>query len=383
MGLWDMLTGEFVDVIDWTDNTNDTLVYRFDRQGNNIKYGAKLTVRESQTAVFVNEGEVADVLSPGMYVLETRNLPVLTTLQHWDHGFNSPFKAEVYFFSMRQFTGLKWGTRNPIIARDPEFGPVRLRAFGTYSIRISDVRKFMQEITGTDRNYSVEEISDQLRNLIVTRFSTIIANSNIPVLDMAANTDQLSKYVTERITPEFANYGLMLTQVLIENISLPPEVEAVLDKRTSMGLVGNLDQYLKYQTAESLGKGQGNSGIEMGVGFAMANQMANSLNANPHVTPSHQVPPQTQVPPKMNPSMPPQSTEPAEWHVAMNNNTQAVGPITLSALQERIRQGQLSSDTLVWQTGMDSWQPAGTVAALATYFVSTQTTPPPLPNRAE
>lgn len=381
MGLWDMLTGEFVDVIDWTDSTNDTLVYRFDRKGNNIKYGAKLTVRESQMAVFVNEGEVADVLGPGLYVLETRNLPILTTLQHWDHGFNSPFKAEVYFFNMRQFTDLKWGTSNPIIARDPEFGPVRLRAFGSYSIRISDPRKFMQEITGTDRNYSVEEIRDQLRNLIVTRFSTIIASSNIPVLDMAANTEQLSKYVTERISADFANYGLALTQVLIENISLPPEVEAVLDKRTSMGLVGNLDQYLKFQTAESLGNGTGNSGLDMGVGFAMANQMANSLNANPNVTPSHQVPPQTQVP-KMNPSMPPLPTEQAEWHVAMNNNTQAVGPITLSALQERIRQGQVGKDTLVWQVGMEGWQAAGSLAVLSPSFASTQTTPPPLPNRA-
>jgi membrane protease subunit (stomatin/prohibitin family) len=380
MGLFDFITGEFVDVIDWTDNTNDTLVYRFDRKGNNIKYGAKLTVRESQMAVFVNEGEVADVLGAGMYVLETRNLPVLTTLQHWDHGFNSPFKAEVYFFNMRQFTDLKWGTRNPIIVRDPEFGAVRLRAFGTYSIRISDPRKFMQEITGTDRNFSVEEISDQLRNLIVTRFSTVIASSNIPVLDMAANTEQLSKYVTDKIAPEFANYGLQLIQVLIENVSLPPEVEQVLDKRTSMGIVGNLDQYLKFQTAESLGKGQGNSGIDMGVGFAMANQMANSLNTNPNVTPTHQ------VPPKMNPSMPPQTTqpvEPAEWHVAMHNNTQAVGPITLSALQERVRQGQVARDTLVWQTGMDSWQPAANVAVLSASFASLQTTPPPLPTRTE
>jgi membrane protease subunit (stomatin/prohibitin family) len=380
MGLFDFITGEFVDVIDWTDNTNDTLVYRFDRKGNNIKYGAKLTVRESQMAVFVNEGEVADVLGAGMYVLETRNLPVLTTLQHWDHGFNSPFKAEVYFFNMRQFTDLKWGTRNPIIVRDPEFGAVRLRAFGTYSIRISDPRKFMQEITGTDRNFSVEEISDQLRNLIVTRFSTVIASSNIPVLDMAANTEQLSKYVTDKIAPEFANYGLQLIQVLIENVSLPPEVEQVLDKRTSMGIVGNLDQYLKFQTAESLGKGQGNSGIDMGVGFAMANQMANSLNTSPNVTPTHQ------VPPKMNPSMPPQATqpvEPAEWHVAMHNNTQAVGPITLSALQERVRQGQVARDTLVWQTGMDSWQPAANVAVLSASFASLQTTPPPLPTRTE
>lgn len=235
MGLWDKLMGEFVDVIEWTDNTSDTMVYRFDRHGNEIKYGAKLTVRETQVAIFVNEGQVADVLGPGMYVLETKNLPLLSTLQHWDHGFQSPFKAEVYFFNMRQFTNLKWGTRNPVMLRDAEFGPVRLRAFGTYAMRIDDPRKFMQEILGTDGQFSVEEISDQLRNIIVSRFSNIVGAANIPVLDLAGNYDQLGQFVTQKIAPEFQSYGLKLTSILVENISLPEEVEKALDKRSKIG----------------------------------------------------------------------------------------------------------------------------------------------------
>ncbi len=277
MGLWDKIMGEFIDVIDWTDDSNDTMVYRFERHGNEIKYGAKLTVRESQVAVFVNEGQIADVLGPGLYVLETKNLPVLSTLQHWDHGFSSPFKAEVYFFNTRQFTDLKWGTRNPIMLRDQEFGAVRLRAFGTYAVRINDATTFMKEIMGTDGHFTVDEISNQLRNLIVSRFSTVVAQSDIPVLDMAGNYDQLGEYVTQKIAPEFDAYGVELTKILVENISLPNEVEEALDKRTSMGMVGSLDKYLQFQAAESLGKGEGNSGMDMGMGFAMANKMADTL----------------------------------------------------------------------------------------------------------
>ncbi|CAA6801070.1 MAG: Putative virion core protein (lumpy skin disease virus), partial [uncultured Thiotrichaceae bacterium] len=279
MGLWDKIMGEFVDVIDWTDDSNDTMVYRFERHGNEIKYGAKLTVRESQVAVFVNEGQIADVLGPGLYVLETNNLPVLSTLQHWDHAFSSPFKAEVYFFNTRQFTDLKWGTRNPIMLRDAEFEAVRLRAFGTYTVRINDATVFMKEIMGTDGHFTVDEISNQLRNLIVSRFSTVVAQSNIPVLDMAGNYEQLGEYVTTKIAPEFDAYGVELTKVLVENISLPNEVEEALDKRTSMGMVGNLDKYLQFQAAESLGKGDGNSGMDMGMGFAMANKMADTLQS--------------------------------------------------------------------------------------------------------
>lgn len=191
MGLWDKLLGEFVDVIQWTDDSNDTLVYRFERQGNEIKYGAKLTVREGQVAVFVNEGQLADTFQPGMYELKTNNLPILSTLQAWQHGFESPFKAEVYFFSTRRFTDLKWGTQNPVMLRDPEFGPIRLRAFGSYAIRIKDAPTFLREIVGTDGRFTTDEITNQLRNMIVSRFTNTLGQSKIPALDLAGNYDQL------------------------------------------------------------------------------------------------------------------------------------------------------------------------------------------------
>ena len=355
MGLWDKLMGEFVDVIEWTDNTSDTMVYRFDRHGNEIKYGAKLTVRETQVAIFVNEGQVADVLGPGMYVLETKNLPLLSTLQHWDHGFQSPFKAEVYFFNMRQFTNLKWGTRNPIMLRDAEFGPVRLRAFGTYAMRIDDPRKFMQEILGTDGQFSVEEISDQLRNIIVSRFSNIVGAANIPVLDLAGNYDQLGQFVTQKIAPEFQSYGLKLTSILVENISLPEEVEKALDKRSSMGVLGNLDNYLQYQAAENMGNGNGNAAMDMGLGLAMANKMADAFNRP--TTPAAAPPPLPD----------------SNWHVALG--PQSSGPHSMPQLQQMARSGQLKPDTLVWQPGMANWQKASETS-LNSLFAGQ--TPPPL-----
>ncbi len=377
MGLWDKLMGEFVDIIDWTDSTNDTMVYRFERHGNEIKYGAKLTVRESQVAVFVNEGQIADVLTPGLYILETQNLPLLSTLQHWDHGFNSPFKAEVYFFNTRQFVNLKWGTRNPIMVRDKEFGGVRLRAFGTYAVRITDARTFIQEIMGTDGNFTIDEISDQLRNLIVTRFSTVVAQANIPVLDMAANYDQLSDYVTLKIAPEFHAYGLELTKILVENISLPPEVEEALDKRTSMGVIGNLDHYLKYQAADSLGKGDGNSAMDMGMGFAVAGKMAEAMQQSGHTaqTAPAATPPTTPAAPASAPAVPPPLPT-ASWHVAQGQESS--GPHTQAELKAMLKNGQLQASTLVWQAGMDNWQAAGEVADLHTLFAA-PLQPPPLP----
>ena len=273
MGLFDRLFGEFVDVIEWTDDSSNTMVYRFERYGNEIKYGAKLIVREGQTAVFVNEGQVADVLGPGTWELETKNLPVLTTLQNWRHGFKSPFKAEVYFCSMRRFTDLKWGTKHPLMLRDPEFGGLRVRAFGSYGTRITDPLLFVREIVGTEGVFTTDEISNQLRNLVTSRFGSIVGGAEIPVLDMAANYDQLGELLTDRIAPEFAEYGLELTRVLVENISLPPKVSEALDERTSRGLTGNLDDYVKYQTggaikaaAENPGGGTAAAGVGAGLG---------------------------------------------------------------------------------------------------------------------
>ncbi|TMV92023.1 antifreeze protein, partial [Thioclava sp. BHET1] len=291
MGILDFLSGEFIDVIGWTDDTRDTMVWRFEREGHAIKYGAKLTVREGQAAVFVHEGQLADVFGPGLYMLETNNLPILTTLQHWDHGFKSPFQSEVYFVSTTRFNDLKWGTKNPVMTRDPEFGPVRLRAFGTYSMRVSDPGKFLTEIVGTDGEFTADEISYQLRNVIVQEFSRAIAGSGVPVLDMAANTGDMGKLVAEAIAPTIADYGLSLPEFYIENISLPEAVEAVLDKRTSMGIVGDLNKYMQFNAAEAMGQpGSGASagmgaamgaGIGAGMGMAMGGQMAGPWGAAP------------------------------------------------------------------------------------------------------
>ena len=282
MSILDFLRGEFIDVIHWTDDSRDTIVWRFEREGHAIKYGAKLTVREGQAAVFVHEGQLADVFGPGLYQLETNNMPILTTLQHWDHGFQSPFKSEIYFVNTRRFTDLKWGTRNPITCRDPEFGMVRLRAFGTYTMRVTDPGKFLVEIVGTDGDFTTDEVEFQIRNHIVSNFSQIIASSGIPVLDMAANTIDLAKLVHERIAPKIAEYGLELPAFYIENISLPEEVEKVLDKRTSTSIAGDLSKYTEFSAAEAMTKSAENpgggggmaAGMGMGMGMAMADRMA-------------------------------------------------------------------------------------------------------------
>lgn len=227
MSIFDFLSGQFIDVIHWTDDTRDTMVWRFERQGHEIKYGAKLTVREGQSAVFVHEGQLADVFTPGLYMLETNNMPIMTSLQHWDHGFRSPFKSEIYFVNTTRFNNLKWGTKNPIMLRDPEFGPVRIRAFGTYSVRVVDPARFLSEIVGTDGEFTMDEISFQIRNIIVQEFSRVIAGAGIPVLDMAANTAELGKGVATAISETIAGYGLSLPELYIENISLPPAVEKI------------------------------------------------------------------------------------------------------------------------------------------------------------
>src|SRR5215213_2125930 len=280
MAIWDKLRGELIDIIDWVDDTRDTMVYRFPRHENEIKTGAKLIVRESQVAAFVNEGSLTDLFQfPGTFTLTTQNLPILSTLRGWKYGFESPFKAEVYFVSTRTFTGRKFGTKNPIMLRDPEFGPVRLRAFGSFAVKVISPATFLKEIVGTNSRFSVDTIGEQLRDMVVARFADVLAESKIPLLDLASNYDELGQFVTSRIKDDFAEFGLEVVRLWVENISLPPEVEQALDKRTSMGIIGDLHKYAQFQAANSMEKaaenpgGAGASGIGMGMGFAMANQM--------------------------------------------------------------------------------------------------------------
>ncbi len=377
MALFDFLSGEFIDVIEWTDDTRDTMVWRFERRGNAIKYGAKLTVREGQAAVFVHEGQIADVFGPGLYILETNNMPILTSLQHWDHGFKSPFKSEIYFVNTTRFNDLKWGTKNPIIARDPEFGPVRIRAFGTYSMRVTDPAKFMAEIVGTDGEFTSDEITFQLRNIIVQEFSRMIASSGIPVLDMAANTDQLGKMVAKAIAPTIAQYGLSIPEFYIENISLPDEVEAILDKRTSMGIVGDLDRFGQYAQAEAVlnaSNNQGGAGAAMGAGMGAAIGMGMAAQRGPWGQPAVQQQPQSAALP---PPLPGTRGE-TVWHIAVDG--QADGPYGRGHLGRLARDGSFTRDTLVWAPGQDGWKPADEVAELAQLFTIAPPPPPvPLP----
>src|SRR5262249_18961165 len=281
MGLLNRLRAEFIDIIEWTEPSHsDLLAYRFPRYGNEIKMGAKLVVREGQTAAFVNEGQLADVFQPGTYTLETQNLPILATLQGWKYGFHSPFKAEVYFISMRRWTDLKWGTQNPIMLRDAEFGPVRIRAFGTYAMHVTDPAAFLRQLVATNPSFETYEITNQLRNTIVSRFADAIGEAKIPVLDMAGNYERVASVALARISPDLATMGLTLTAFYIENISLPPEVEKAMDTRTKMGMLGNLDQYTKFQTAEAIPEAAKNPGglagvgAGLGAGSARARQMA-------------------------------------------------------------------------------------------------------------
>ncbi|HKE57315.1 MAG TPA: SPFH domain-containing protein [Pyrinomonadaceae bacterium] len=285
MGILDRLSpsSQFIEVIEWLDDSSNTLLYRFPVRDQEIKNGAQLIVRESQTAVFVLEGQIADVFPPGRYTVDGGNTPILTKLGAWKYGFNSPFKAEVYFVNTKQFTDLKWGTPNPIMMRDSDFGMVRLRAFGIYSIRVADAKSFIKEIAGTNSRFVTEDIEGQLKRTLVGGFSDSLAESKIAALDLASNYDELSKFTRTKLNEEFKTFGLELTKFVIENISLPQEVEAAMDKRTSMGVIGDVGRYAQFQAADAMrdaaqnpGGGAG-TGAGLGAGFAIGNAMAGAM----------------------------------------------------------------------------------------------------------
>jgi membrane protease subunit (stomatin/prohibitin family) len=367
--LWDKLRGELVDIIEWLDDSRDTMVWRFPRYENEIKYGAKLIVRESQAAAFINEGALADVfLQPGTFTLETKNLPVLATLKGWKYGFESPFKAEVYFVNTRTFTDRKWGTKNPIMIRDPEFGPTRLRAFGSFAIKVSDVPGFLRNVVGTGQRFTVDEIGEQLRDMLVARFADVIGESKIPVLDMAANQDDLGNFLTTRLRDDFAQFGLQLVKLVVENISLPPEVEQALDTRTKMGVIGDLSRYTQFQAAEAMRDAAKNpggiagAGVGMGAGVAIGQQMSAAMAgaAAGAGTP---------------PPVPGAASGPA-YFVAIDG--QQKGPFTVDQLRGEVEAGRVARGTLAWRNGMANWTAVEQVTDLAKLF---DNVPPPLPPR--
>ncbi|MCL2497099.1 MAG: SPFH domain-containing protein [Symbiobacteriaceae bacterium] len=301
-GIINRVLGQFINVIEWSTPDKETLVYRFDTQGREIMMGAQLTVRETQVAIFINEGQLADLFPPGRYDLNTENMPVLTLLKSWKYGFNSPFKAEVYFVNTMQFTDRKWGTSNPVMMRDADFGMLRLRAFGGYAFRVNDPVKFVSEVIGTNGLYKVSDIDDYLRNHAVSAVSEAIAKAQIPALDIAMHYSEIGEATKGVLSSQIADIGLTFTNFFIENISLPPEVEKAMDTRTSMGVMGDLNRYTQFRAAEAIGEAAKNPGggaalgVTMGAGQVMGQVMAQAMSASataptaPATTPTPTVP---------------------------------------------------------------------------------------------
>ena len=365
MGLWDFVKSELIDIIQWLDDTGDTMVWRFDGHDNEIKNGAQLIVRPGQAAVFVNQGQVADVFGPGRHELVTQNLPILSTILGWKYGFDSPFKAEVFFVATKQFTDQKWGTKAPVMMRDAEFGPVRIRAFGTYVVRVVEPARFIAQIVGTNGVFKTGDVDDQLRSLVTSRFVDAVAESRIPVLDLASRYDEIGVQIRGKMQPDFSEWGIELTQFVIENIALPEEVEKALDKRSSMGVIGDLGRYTQFQAAESIPLaaqnpgGTASAGIGLGMGVAMGQQVANAMGQSLGGAPAGGPPPLPQQ---------------APYFIALDGKQS--GPLGMDELRQHAGAGALTPDTLVWKQGMAAWTPARQVDELSSIFGAV---PPPLP----
>lgn len=372
MSFWNKLKGELIDIIEFLDNTQDTIVYRFERHNNEIKNNAKLIVREGQMAVFVNEGEIADSFTPGTYTLNTQNLPILSTLKGWKYGFNSPFKAEVYFISTKNFIDQKWGTKNAIILNDNRFGMVEIRAFGTYTFKVTDAPAFLREIVGTNQTFTTEHIKEQLKSIIVARFTDAAGESNIPVELYAANLNELSEAIFGYMKDDFAAYGMDVTKFLIENISMPDEVKKEIFELSRLDKI-DLDKLTKLKSAKAIEaaaenpSGTAGMGIGLGAGMAMANQMTQSMS-NQIQNNNQNAQQGGQTPPPLPGSM--------AYYVAVGG--QQTGPFNRAGLEELVEKQLLNRETLVWKSGMPDWATAGGQADLQDIF---GITPPPLPKQ--
>lgn len=371
MGFFDKLKGELVDIIEWLDDTNgQTLVWRFPRYQNEIKNGAKLTVRPGQSAVFVDQGRIADVFTEGMYELTTANVPILATLKGWKHGFNSPFKSEVYFVATKSIAGLKWGTPQPLMMRDSDFGAIRVGAFGTYTLRCTDPKLLLKELVGTDGHYDTEELGQVMRSLIQQAVADVLGEAKIAALDLMSSYSRMGELIKEKVKVQIDDeYGLDLTSLQIVNINVPESVQKAIDQRSAMGALGsgtlgpapNLGAFQQFQMGNAVGNagagGGVGAGMNMGMGLAMAGQMMNQQQQQPMM----------QAPPPM-----PQAQQ---WYFGISG--QNVGPLAMEVIKQFVTMGQIKGDTLAWTSGQAAWAPAAQIPALASFFGGGG--PPPLP----
>jgi membrane protease subunit (stomatin/prohibitin family) len=377
MGIFDTikekLSNEFIDIIEWLDYTPDTICHRFERYQNEIKNNAKLIVREGQTAVLINEGQLADVFKPGTYTLNTQNMPILTTLKGWKYGFNSPFKAEVYFVNTHLFTDEKWGTKNPITLSDDRFGLVEIRAFGSYAYRINDAGKFIIDIVGTDNNFTNFEINEHLKSLIATRFTDTVGEAKLPIELYAANTTELSETCKEVMQPEFNSVGISLEKFFIENVSMPEDLKKEIFEYSRIDKL-DLDKLIKFKTAKAIEAAAANeggtagAGMGMGMGFVLAQQMGGMMNPQMGQQQMQQQQPQGGM-------MPPPMPAAVQYFYAANG-TQA-GPVSFEQLQSLFASRTVNKDTLVWKAGLAEWTPLQQIEELKSFLGGN--TPPPLP----
>lgn len=369
------LTNEFIDIVEWLDYTDDTIAHRFERYQNEIKNGAKLIVREGQTAVFINEGQLADVFGPGTYDLTTQNLPILSTLKGWKYGFNSPFKAEVYFVNTHLFTDEKWGTKSPITLSDDRFGLVEIRAFGTYAFKISDAGKFIKDIVGTDSNFTNFEINEHLKSLIATRFTNTVGQANLPIELYAANTTELSDTCREVMSPEFESVGISLVKFYIENVSMPEDLKKEIFEYSRIDKL-DLDKLTKFKTAKAIEAaaqnegGTAGAGMGMGMGFVLAQQMGGMMGGNTQAAPQQTAQPSAGAVP---PPLPAQTM----YYYASNGSQQ--GPVTFEQMRSLFASRTINRDSLVWKQGMAAWTALKEVEELKSFLGGN--TPPPLPGQ--
>ncbi len=377
MGIFDKikekLIHEFIDIVEWLDYTDDTICHRFERYQNEIKNNAKLIVREGQIAVFINEGQLADVFEPGTYTLNTQNMPILTTLKGWKYGFDSPFKAEVYFINSTLFTDEKWGTKNPITLSDDRFGLIEIRAFGTYAFRIEDAGKFIIDIVGTDNNFTNFEINEHLKSLIATRFTDTVGEANLPIELYAANTTELSQTCKEVMEPEFLSVGISLEKFYIENVSMPEELKKEIFEYSRIDKL-DLDKLTKFKTAKAIEAaalndgGTAGAGMGMGMGFVLAQQMGGLMS--PQMGGQQQNPMQQQggmMPPPMPPSI----------QYFYSQEGKQMGPVNFEQLKGLFAGRTVNKDSLVWKQGMPNWTVLKEVEELKAFLGGN--TPPPLP----
>ena len=360
MGLFDKIRGEFVDIIDWVDDTNDTIIWKFPRYQDEIKNGAKLTVRETQMAVFMNEGQIADVFGPGMHTLTTQNLPVLSTLRGWKYGFDSPFKVDIFFVSTKQFIDQKWGTKNPVTVSDPRFGFIELRAFGNFAYRVEDGGKFIKEIAGTQMVYKTDELEEQLKTMVVSKFTDAIGEGNIPIEKFAANMDELSKIGQDRLNEDFKEYGINITKFLVENVSMPEELKKEIFNYSRLGAIDS-QKLAQLNMANAIkdaanNDGLGGAGVGLGVGMGMGNMYTNMMGNN--MQQANATPP------------------PVLAFFIVKDGAQA-GPFDMQQLQGMVNSGELTRQTMVWKAGMANWAPAEQQPELAQFFAAVPPPPPP------